>query len=129
MAELHVELVSAEREIWSGEAREVLAKTLDGEIGILPQHAPVLGTLVDGGLVRVLDDDHAELVRAAVDGGFISVANDRVSILAETAELADEIDPSAARAAYDRARTSEDEDAEAEAERAKARLRAAGEEV
>lgn len=129
MAELHVELVSAEREVWSGEAREVLAKTLDGEIGILPQHAPVLGTLVEGGLVRVLDADHAELVRAAVDGGFISVANDRVSILAETAELAEEIDTAAAREAYDRARTSEDTDAQAEADRAKARLRAAGEEV
>lgn len=129
MAELHVELVSAEREIWSGEAREVLAKTLDGEIGVLPQHAPVLGTLVDGGLVRVLDNDRAELVRAAVDGGFISVANDRVSILAETAELADEIDPAAAREAYDRARSSEAEDAPSEVERARARLRAAGEEV
>lgn len=130
MAELHVELVSPEREIWSGEAHMVVAKTADGDIGVLPQHEPVLGNLVDG-VVRVLDENDEELVRAAVHGGFLSVANDRVSILAESAELGSEIDVSAARSRYEQALGSADGDEEAQAEvrSARASLRAAGEDV
>lgn len=129
MAQLHVELVSAERRLWSGDARMVIAKTSDGEVGVLPQHAPLLGTLVDGGVVRVLNEDRGDLVRAVVNGGFISVAHDRVSILAESAELGDEVDVAAARSAYEQTSGATDEEGQREAARARARLLAAGEEV
>lgn len=130
MAQLHVELVSPEREIWSGDAHMVVAKTADGDIGVLPQHEPVLGSLVDG-VVRVLDENDEEVVRAAVHGGFLSVANDRVSILAESAELGSEVDVSAARSRYEQAISSAegDEEAQAEVRKARASLRAAGEDV
>ncbi|MBT2232863.1 F0F1 ATP synthase subunit epsilon [Nonomuraea sp. NEAU-A123] len=133
MAKLRVGVVSPEREIWSGEADMVIAKTVDGEIGIMPQHAPVLGVLVEGGVLRVKREGKGDLV-AAVHGGFISVADDEVSVLAEVAELGSEVDVAAARDALERAQASieadqEDADAAIEAKRAKARLRAAGEEV
>ncbi|WP_329090984.1 MULTISPECIES: F0F1 ATP synthase subunit epsilon [unclassified Streptosporangium] len=134
MAKLRVGVVSPEREIWSGEADMVIAKTVDGEIGIMPKHAPVLGVLVEGGLLTIKrGDGEADLV-AAVHGGFLSVADDEVSILAELAELGSEVDVARAKSALDRAQASveadqEDADAAAEAKRARARLRAAGEEV
>ncbi|MGJ6962423.1 F0F1 ATP synthase subunit epsilon [Streptosporangium sp. G11] len=134
MAKLRVGVVSPEREIWSGEADMVIAKTVDGEIGIMPKHAPVLGVLVEGGLLKIKrGNGEADLV-AAVHGGFLSVADDEVSILAELAELGSEVDVARAKTALERAQASveanqEDADAAAEAKRAKARLRAAGEEV
>jgi F-type H+-transporting ATPase subunit epsilon len=133
MAKLNIGVVSPEREIWSGEADMVIAKTVDGEIGIMPNHAPVLGVLVEGGVLRVKRADGDDII-AAVHGGFISVANNDVSVLAETAELGSEVDVAAARDALQRALASvesdgEDTDAQIEAKRARARLRAAGEEV
>ncbi|MGS2646389.1 MULTISPECIES: F0F1 ATP synthase subunit epsilon [unclassified Streptosporangium] len=134
MAKLRVGVVSPEREIWSGEADMVIAKTVDGEIGIMPKHAPVLGVLVEGGLLKIKrGDGEADLV-AAVHGGFLSVADDEVSILAELAELGSEVDVARAKSALERAQASvesdqENADAVAEAKRARARLRAAGEEV
>jgi F-type H+-transporting ATPase subunit epsilon len=111
----------------------VIAKTVDGEIGIMPQHAPVLGVLVEGGVLRVKREGEGDLV-AAVHGGFISVAENEVSVLAEVAELGSEVDVVAARDALDRAQAAieadqADAEASVEARRAKARLRAAGEEV
>jgi F-type H+-transporting ATPase subunit epsilon len=134
VAKLRVGVVSPEREIWSGEADMVIAKTVDGEIGIMPRHAPVLGVLVEGGVLTVKRGDGESDLVAAVHGGFLSVANDEVSILAEIAELGSEVDISRARNALERAQASveanqEDADAAVEAKRAKARLRAAGEEV
>ncbi len=121
MAELHVELVSVEREIWSGEAREVIARTTEGELGILPGHMPLLGQLAEGGTVRVLQDG-GEVV-AAVHGGYLSVTDQGVTVLAEVAELSGDIDPARARAALDRARSEGDAAAE---RRAESRLRAVG---
>ncbi len=88
---MHVALVVPDRELWSGEARTVIAKTTEGDIGVLSGHAPVFGILAEGSLVEILSDD-AEPVRAAVSGGFLSVANDKVSILAAHAQLGDEVD-------------------------------------
>src|SRR4029450_7060551 len=90
VAELHVELVAADREVWSGEARMVIARTLDGDIGILPGHVPVLGVL-ESGPVRI-DPVDGETVMAAVHGGFLSVADNGVSVLAEGGGLAAEVD-------------------------------------
>ncbi len=122
MADLHVELVSVESEVWSGEASMVLARTTEGEVGILPGHTALLGELAEGGTVRVQQSGGGELV-AAVHGGFLSVTDQGVTVLAEVAELADDIDQARARAALDRARSEGDEAAQ---RRAEGRLRAVG---
>jgi F-type H+-transporting ATPase subunit epsilon len=128
--DLHVDLVSVERPIWSGDARMVIARTTEGELGILPGHAPLLGQLAGGGVVRIQRAEGDELVVAA-HGGFLSVTKEGVTILAETAEMADDIDTGRARDALQRAEQadSDDEDAKAAAARAASRLRAAGEQV
>jgi F-type H+-transporting ATPase subunit epsilon len=118
---MRVGLVSPERELWSGEAIEVYARTLEGELGILPGHIPLLGVLAEGGVVRIRPVDGTEFVTAAVHGGFLSVTNEGVSILAESAELAGEIDAERARRALSAA-----EEGSPEAQRAEGRLRAAG---
>jgi F-type H+-transporting ATPase subunit epsilon len=137
---LHVELVVPDREIWSGSARMVVAKTLEGDLGVLSSHPPVLGILAEGSVVRILDPETAgdngqasgggELI-AAVSSGFFSVADDRVSILARNAELGGNVDTAAARAELE---ASADAAAAggaepAEASYARARLRAAGEQA
>ncbi len=91
---LLVSLVTPEREIWSGNARRLIAKTLDGDIGILAGHAPVFGVLATGSLVRILAADGDE-VSAAVSSGFLSVADDRVAVLAQQAQLGSEVDAQA----------------------------------
>jgi F-type H+-transporting ATPase subunit epsilon len=107
MATFQLELVAADRIVWSGEARMVITKTLEGEIGIMANHAPLLGVLVPG-TVEVRPEDGAPMI-AAVDGGFISVAHNRISILAERAELADDIDLSAAQRELEEARQRDDD--------------------
>ena len=124
MAQLHVELVAADHEIWSGEARMVIARTLDGEIGILPGHIPVLGVL-ESGPVRI-DPVEGDTIMAAVHGGFLSVANNAVSILAEVAELAEEIDVARAQEDLDRERAAGAQADVAAQKRAETRIRAAG---
>lgn len=124
MANMTVELVAVERRIWSGEASFVLARTTVGEIGVLPGHEPTLAQLEEAGVVRV-DGTDGTSTTLAVHGGFLSITPDNVTVLAEYAELADEIDVARARSARDKADTSEPEGAAAAA-RANARLRAAG---
>jgi F-type H+-transporting ATPase subunit epsilon len=97
---LMVSLVTPERELWSGNARLVIAKTLDGDIGVLTGHAPVFGVLASGSLVRILDDSDDE-VSAAVSAGFLAVADDRVSVLAQQAQLGSEVDVPAVRSELD----------------------------
>lgn len=124
---MNVELVAPDRKIWSGEAEMVIARTTEGEIGILPNHEPVLGVLVESP-VRIKRGEGDDLV-AAVHGGFLSVTRDSVSILAEIVELAEEIDVARARQSLDNARSGEDDESKAAARRATARLRALGEPV
>ena len=127
MATLQVELVAVERKIWSGEATMVIARTTEGELGVLPGHAPLLGELAPGGVVTIRTESGDDLVVAA-HGGFLSVTEKGVSILAETAEISSEIDVERARQALRRAaEDGEDPDALAAARRAQSRLRAAGE--
>jgi len=130
LATLHVELVSVERLIWSGEATMVIARTTEGELGVLPGHAPLLGQLADVGVVRVQQESGDELV-VAVHGGFLSVTDQGVSVLAELAEIAVEIDVARAEDALRRARSAGEDDADALAaeRRALSRLRAAGQPV
>ncbi len=121
---LQVELVSADRLVWSGEATMVIARTTEGDVGILPQHAPLLSLLVNG-VVDVQTDDGQTWV-AAVSAGFLSVAANRVSILAEYAEMSHDIDLEKARRDLERAKAAgENDDEAAEAVRsAEARIRA-----
>ncbi|WP_055589285.1 F0F1 ATP synthase subunit epsilon [Peterkaempfera griseoplana] len=114
MAELHVELVAADRKVWSGAATIVVARTASGDIGIQPGHTPVLSVLESGPVTIRLADGGT--VIAAVHGGFISFADNKLSLLAEIAELADEIDVARAERALDRARHETDEHAERRAE-------------
>lgn len=81
---LNVELVAADRRVWDGKAARVSARTSDGEIGILPGHAPLLGVMVEG---EVSIAGEGSDVVAKVDGGFLSVDHDRVTIVVESAEV------------------------------------------
>lgn len=118
-----VDLVSVERRLWSGEASFVFARTTAGEIGVLPGHEPTLAQMEEGGVVRI-DDPSGSSKTVAVHGGFLSITPERVSILAEFAEMSDEIDTERARAALERADDSDPDGAAARA-RAEARLKAA----
>ncbi|CAN5586531.1 F0F1 ATP synthase subunit epsilon [soil metagenome] len=85
---LQVEMVAADRTVWSGEASMVIARTTEGDVGVLRGHAPLLSLLVDAAVEITTPEG---VVHAAVEGGFMSVAGDRVSILSEHALLAEEI--------------------------------------
>jgi F-type H+-transporting ATPase subunit epsilon len=126
---LRVALVVPDRELWSGEANTVIAKTTEGDIGVLSGHSPVFGILAEGSLVEILADDTA--VRAAVSGGFLSVADNQVSILAERALLSDEVNKEEARRELDTALSDGTGGPEepAEAKYARALLRAAGDQA
>lgn len=96
MADMSVELVAVERRLWSGQASFVSAQTTEGQIGIMPGHEPLLGQLVEGGTVTIVDSEGQRTV-VAVHGGFFAVAAGSVRVLAESAEFAAEIDIEAAR--------------------------------
>ena len=127
---LHVEVVTAERELYNGEANLVSAPGSEGRLGILPRHAALLTTLAPGDLRIELNGAEEPLF---VSGGFLEVSNDHVTVLADTAEHAEEIDQARAEEARRRAQErltqtqSEAERAELQAalERAVARLRVA----
>ncbi len=121
---LQVELVAADRLVWSGEAKMVIARTVEGDVGVLRGHQPMLSLLREG--VVDIQDTEGQTWVAAVDAGFLSVANNRVSILAERAELSHEIDLEKARRELERAQSAgEDTDEAIEAvRRAEARIRA-----
>ncbi len=121
---IDVALVAADRTVWSGQARLVVARTTEGDLGIMPNHAPVLSLLQDG-VVEVTTAENETWV-AAVDAGFLSVADNRVSIISEHAEMSHEIDLEKAKADLARAQTSGEllSDPEEAVRRAQARIRA-----
>jgi F-type H+-transporting ATPase subunit epsilon len=131
MAKIDVHLVTPEREVFVGEADMVVARAVDGELGVLPGHMPMLVPLGIG-VLAIVDDGHR--TQAAVDGGFLHVVSagdsTRVDVLAEHAEMAGEIDVSHAtrrREEAERALSQGDSDeARDELERANARLKATG---
>jgi len=84
---LHVELVAVERKVWSGDAEMLVARTTEGELGVLPGHAPLLGQLAEPGQVRIKFDGGDELAYD-VSGGFLSVGATGVTVLAESCEPA-----------------------------------------
>ena len=130
MATMQVELVSPEKVVFSGEATQVITRTLGGgEIAFLPGHAPFLGALTENH-TRITLADGTQL-DVAVHGGFVQVADNKVSILSDIAELSDQIDRGRATAAKERAEAAlrgnePDPEAEAALGRANARLNASG---
>ncbi|MFE4952427.1 F0F1 ATP synthase subunit epsilon [Leifsonia sp. NPDC056665] len=85
MAVLTVSVVAADHEVWSGEARMVVARTVEGQIGILPGHEPLLAILAQGEVRVTLNG--GESISAQADDGFLSVENNTVTIVARQAEL------------------------------------------
>lgn len=125
---LHVEVVSPERILWTGDADRVIARTIGGgEIAFLTGHAPFVGGL-DIGTVRVHQEGGNEET-VAVHGGFVEVSHDRVTVLSDVAEVASQIDVERARAAQERAeshlRLEHDAEVEAALRRARVRIEAA----
>jgi F-type H+-transporting ATPase subunit epsilon len=86
---LEVHVVTPEQEVWTGEADMLIATAIDGEIGILPDHAPLLAALDVG---RLSIDTGGAREEAAVDGGFLHVKDNRVDVLAEHAEMGGDVD-------------------------------------
>lgn len=129
MATMQVEVVSPERVLFSGEATQVITRTLGGgEIAFLPGHAPFLGALVESHTRISLADGNT--LDVAVHGGFVQVSGTTVSILSDQAELAEQIDRQRAMTAKERAeetlRREHDAEAAAALARAHARLNATG---
>ena len=129
MATMQVELVSPERVIFSGEATQVITRTLGGgEIAFLPGHAPFLGALVENHTRVTLVD--GAVLDVAVHGGFVQVSGNTVSILSDTAELGEQVDRARAmrakETAEDTLRREHDAEALSALSRAHARLSASG---
>jgi F-type H+-transporting ATPase subunit epsilon len=124
---LEVHVVTPEREVWSGQATEVIAHGVDGDVGILSGHAPLLVHLAVGPL-RIQQEDGTWL-QAVVDGGFLHVSTEegasRVDVLATNAQLETEIDVDAARRRLEELQAAgaaeDDEHAKTEIARAEAR--------
>lgn len=85
MALLSVSVVSADQEVWTGEAKQLITRTVEGEIGILPGHEPMLAILGQGEVRITLES--GSVVRATADDGFLSVANNVVTVVARNASL------------------------------------------
>ena len=131
MATINVEIVSAEGEIFSGEAEMVFAPARLGEVGIAPRHAPLLTDLIPGEVrVQMAEEDEKLFY---VTGGVLEVQPHLVTVLADSALRADQLDASAALAAREQAREVLEgrhgevdlEQAQAEMVEAEARYRAA----
>lgn len=128
MATMQVDVVSAERQLYSGEGSGVFARTPEGEIGILPNHQPVLLALASTPVrVQTVEGDQ---ITVAVHHGFLEFRDNLLTVLADIAELAVDIDVERAKAARNRAIAHQQDpeypgDADAERERAELRLRIA----
>lgn len=86
---LKVEVVAAHRQVWAGDVINIIARTTEGDIGILPGHEPLMAALVPCVVAIVTNDGRSETL--AVDGGFISVAQGHVWLLSQDAVLGHEV--------------------------------------
>jgi F-type H+-transporting ATPase subunit epsilon len=124
---LEVHVVTPEREVWTGQATEVVAHGVDGDVGILTGHAPLLAQLAIGPL-QIQEEDGTWL-KAVVDGGFLHVSSEegatRVDVLATNAQLEAEIDVEAVRRRLEALRSAADDDEHAKTEIARAEARLA----
>lgn len=123
---IHVQFVSPERIIFEADAKEIIVRTTDGEIGFLPGHVPFAGVL-SVAEARIYDVDDSTVHSFAVHRGFVEVANDRCTILSDVAEAAGDIDIARAEVAERRATEAldadkDDDDAAAALKRAQVRI-------
>jgi len=123
---IHVEFVSPERIIFEAEAKEIIVRTSDGEIGFLPGHVPFVGVLAVAE-ARIYDIDGSTIHSFAVHRGFVELASDQCTILSDVAEAAADIDPARAEIAQRKAEEAlaadkEDGQAAAALRRAEVRL-------
>lgn len=93
----HVDVVSPEETVWSGEATFIIARTPDGEIGILADHEPVMGSLATGSVV--IESESGERTAIGVHGGFIQVVDNHVTLITDRAEIATDTEAAKAVAA------------------------------
>ena len=100
MATMHLEIITAERRVYSDEVEVLVAPGIDGELGILPHHAPLMTALQPGEIMIRKDGQETYL---AVTGGFLEVMANQVTILADACERSDEIDEELARVAMEQA--------------------------
>ncbi len=100
MSSLKLDIVTAERVVYSADVEEVIALGVEGQLGILPHHAPLM-TILEAGELRVKRSGGEDIM--AITGGFLEVRPDRVVVLADAAERAEEIDIARAEAAKKRA--------------------------
>ncbi|MBQ2048319.1 MAG: F0F1 ATP synthase subunit epsilon [Schwartzia sp.] len=101
MPTIKLEVVSPDAMVYQADISMLIVRSIDGELGILPHHAPMIAGLLPCAM-RVKLEDHEELI--AVAGGFMEVQPDKITVLASAAETAIQIDPIRAQKAYDRAR-------------------------
>ena len=130
---VEVHVVTPEREVWSGTAEMLIARGVDGELGILGGHAPMMVQLAIGPLRIHPEGESSQEIRAVVDGGFMHVTSEggetRVDVLANGAALADEIDLDAVRRRLEELRAAsdtEDDVLQSEVAKAEARINLAG---
>ena len=118
---LKVEVVATDSKVWSGEASKVILRTKSGEIGLLPGHSPLLASLADGPIT--IKPIEGEEIKAAIHGGFVTVDSNNVIVMADSAELANEIDVKRAQIAKEEATKTGDKEA---LKRAESRLAITG---
>ena len=118
---LKVEVVATDSKVWSGEASKVILRTKSGEIGLLPGHSPLLASLADGPIT--IKPIEGEEIKAAIHGGFVTVDSNNVIVLADSAELANEIDVKRVQIAKEEATKTGDKEA---LKRAESRLAITG---
>lgn len=99
-APLTVEVVAADRKVWEGTAINVITRTTEGDIGILPGHEPLMAALVPHAAEIVTADGRREII--AIDGGFVAVAMNRVSLLSQHATLSKEVSADEAQRELDK---------------------------
>lgn len=97
MATIKVSLLATDRSVWQGQATSVVLRTLDGELGILAGHVPMLSSLAVGPVF--INTESGERIAAAVHGGFVTVDHNEVTIFAQRCELKEEIDVARVNAA------------------------------
>ena len=121
MATIRLEIVTVEKEVYSEEVNILVAPGIDGELTILPNHAPLL-TQLNAGEIRILKEDEESFI--SVSGGFLEVLGNKITILADTAERSEEIDVERAEQAVTRAKQRiESSTSDLDLERAVASLR------
>ena len=102
MSTINLEVVSPDKKVFSGDISMLIFRSTDGELGILPKHAPLVAGMVPH-VMRIKHEDSSESLMA-VSGGFVEVTPEKIAVLASAAEAPEEIDELRAEQSYNRAK-------------------------